>query len=499
VTAGRPIPHLRVGTGQDRHRPVGEFLAVAVPRDPSATAAETRRWLTRYGADLDQVRQVEKVTGRAGEIVRVPVPAPDGMPARLYLVGTGDAGPEDLRQAGAALSRTARGRESISTTLGAGANSAAVRALAEGLVLGGYTPPATGRKDRGDSAPVGEIHLYGRLNGTAVERGTALARATWQARDLANTPSDVKDPAWMVRHARESAEATGLGFEVRDAEALAAEGFGGLLAVGAGSARPPALVTLTYRPEGDSTGRRPVVLVGKGITFDTGGLSIKPRDGMVGMKTDMAGAAAVLTTLASCRELGIRRPVVGLLPFAENAVSGSAFRPGDVITQYGSRTVEVANTDAEGRLVLADALAFADAQLDPEILVDVATLTGAATLGLGRGHGALYATDDRLAQALETAGRDTGERLWRMPLEQDYLPAVHSDIADLRHVPGPDRAFGGGSITAALFLREFTGERRWAHLDIAGPARSDKDVREISRGATGFGARVLLTWLEGLR
>jgi leucyl aminopeptidase len=455
--------------------------------------------LTRYGADLDRIRAEEGFTGRAGEILRVPVPAPEGLPPRLYLIGTGADGPEDLRQAGAALSRTARGRDVVSTTLGVGANAAGARAAAEGIVLGGYTPPSCGTKDRSDSAPVREVHLWGRVPDAAVERGIRSARATWQARDLTNTPSNIKDPAWMVRRSRDVAEATGLHIEVRDAADLSAQGFGGLLAVGAGSVHAPALVSLTYRPDGVRSDRRPIVLIGKGITFDTGGLSIKPRDGMVGMKTDMAGAAAVLATMTACRDLRVRRPVIGLLPLAENALSGSAFRPGDVITQYGSRTVEVANTDAEGRLVLADALAFADAHLDPEILVDVATLTGAATLGLGRGHGALFATDDRLAQALAAAGQEAGEPLWRMPLEPDYLPAVRSDIADLRHVPAPGRVSGGGAITAALFLREFTGGRRWAHLDVAGPARSDKDVRDLTRGATGFGARALLRWLEGLR
>jgi len=216
------------------------------------------------------------------------------------------------------------------------------------------------------------------------------------------------------------------------------------------------------------------------------------------MKTDMSGAAAVLATLAACRALGVRRRVVGLLALAENAVSGSSYRPADVVRHYGGRTVEVANTDAEGRMVLADALAYADDVLDPDVLVDVATLTGAATLGLGRRHAALYATDDRLAAGLAAAADASGERVWRMPLVEDYLPALHSDVADLRHVPS-DGKIGGGSITAALFLRAFTGGRRWAHLDIAGPARADSAEHEVGKGATGYGARMLLRWLESLR
>lgn len=498
VAAERPTTDLLPVTGSDAEL-CGDLVALGLGQPGVPRPAPVSRVAARYGVDLDRVIDAERFRGRAGEVLRVPVAAPTGLPGRLYLVGTGGGTPEEFRRAAADLGRAARGRGGLTTTLGAGAGAAAAQAVAEGLLLGGYTPPAQGRKDRADTAPVALAHLLGSLPAAAVERGARLARATIEARDLTNTPADVKAPAWLVARAREAAAAGSLDIDVRDADRLAADGFGGLLAVGGGSPRPPALVRLDHRPEGPAGRRRPVVLVGKGITFDTGGLSIKPRDGMVGMKTDMAGAAAVLAVLAACRDLGVRRPVTGLLALAENSFSGSAYRPGDIVTQVGGRTVEVANTDAEGRLVLADALAYAAAELDPEVLLDVATLTGAATLGLGRGHGALYATDDRLARALEAAGLRAGERLWRMPLAEDYLSAIHSEIADLRHVPAADRVVGGGSITAALFLREFTDGRRWAHLDIAGPARADKDEHEITRGATGFGARLLLRWLEGLR
>jgi leucyl aminopeptidase len=240
-----------------------------------------------------------------------------------------------------------------------------------------------------------------------------------------------------------------------------------------------------------------MVLVGKGITFDTGGLAIKPREAMLPMRTDMSGAGAVLAVLASCRAAGIRRRVVGLLPLAENAVGAASYRPGDVVRQYGGRTTEVVNTDAEGRVVLADAMAWACEHLDPEVVVDVATLTGAASLGLGRRHAALYSPDDDLAAALAAAGQASGEQAWRMPLVEDYRPAIESSVADVRQAvttPG----FGAGSITAALFLREFAAGRRWAHLDIAGPARSDREEHEVPKGPTGYGARLLLRWLEQL-
>jgi leucyl aminopeptidase len=379
--------------------------------------------------------------------------------------------------------------------------------VVEGLLLGGYTTPSAGLKSRAEQAPAPTVTLVGRYAPAAVAAGLAHARATILARELAETPANLKNPPWLAEQARRLGEASGLGVEIWDEERLLAEGFGGLLAVGSGSPTPPRFVRLDYQPaaaagsgSGRARKRRPIVLVGKGITFDTGGISIKPRESMVAMKTDMSGAGAVLATMLACAELQIRRPVIGLLPIAENSFGASSYRPSDVVTVYGGRTVEILNTDAEGRMVLADALAYAARTLDPDVIVDVATLTGAATLGLGKRHAALYATEDGLADALTEAGKASGEQVWRMPLVEDYRPVLDSPIADLRHVAGKGAATsGGGSITAALFLREFTGENRWVHLDIAGTGRSERDEYEVSRGATGFGARLLLRWLEGLR
>ncbi len=464
----------------------------------------------RYGVDLSRVLAQENVTGQAGAVLRVPVVAPPGCPARLLLVGTGTAGPHDLRRAGAALARATRGDAVVATSLAQGlpADGAAARALVEGLVLGWYTVP---QKDQASAHQVFRLSGKGRPRprvAQALRHGLLGAAATVRARDLAVTPANVKTPQWLAARAQEIARSAGLGFEVWDESRLAAEGFGGLLAVGAGSPSPPRFVRLDYvpaaasRPPG-SRGRskarsgRPVVLVGKGITFDTGGLSIKPRAAMTAMKTDMSGAGAVLAVLAACADLGVRRAVTGLLPLAENAVSGSAYRPSDVVRHYGGRTVEVANTDAEGRMVLADALAYADAVLDPSVVVDIATLTGAAGVGLGRRHAALFSTDEHVAAGLEAAGEASGERVWRMPLVADYETALESSVADLRQVPA-DARVGGGAITAALFLRRFAGDRPWAHLDIAGPARADQDEHDVGKGATGYGARLLLRWLEGL-
>jgi leucyl aminopeptidase len=217
---------------------------------------------------------------------------------------------------------------------------------------------------------------------------------------------------------------------------------------------------------------------------------------MPGMKTDMAGGAAVIATMAALADLKIGVKVTGLVPMAENMPGEASMRPGDVVTHYGGRTDEVLNTDAEGRIVLADALAYAVANLAPDVVVDIATLTGAAPLGLGKRHGALYATTAGLRDALLAAAAAGGERLWSMPLVDDYRDALDSDIADLRNIGDPALDYSGGSIVAALFLREFVGSAVWAHLDVAGPARADSDEDEVTKGATGFGVRTFLCWLE---
>jgi len=342
--------------------------------------------------------------------------------------------------------------------------------------------------------PAGEVKLLvdgpdGHADELAAARAVAAAVAL--ARDLTNMPSARKNPAWLASEAVAVAADSGLAARVWEPAELAAQGFGGLLGVGSGSASPPRLIELRYAPAGAS---RHVVLAGKGITFDSGGLSLKPADGMKQMKTDMAGGAAVIAVMSALARLGVRAAVTGLVAAAENMPSGSALRPGDVITHFGGRTVEVLNTDAEGRLVLADALAYADTMLQPDVMVDIATLTGAARVALGTQIAALYASDEQVAAELLAASRASGDELWRMPLVDDYRAGLDSPVADLANVPtlpGP-RA---GSVDAALFLREFTGGRPWAHLDIAGAARSSADEGANAKGATGFGTRLLLAWL----
>ncbi|GGL08474.1 hypothetical protein Sme01_12960 [Sphaerisporangium melleum] len=426
--------------------------------------------------------------GEPGEVVEVPVAHGDSV-RRILLYGTGDRGPRALRKAGATLARRARGRHAIDVTLPEEAGEAGWAALAEGALLACYTM----RIGANRVTPVEEIRLHGpEAARPVIERAEVIARATALTRDLANTPSSVKNPAWLAARAAEVAERSGLAVKVWEPDDLAAEGFGGILAVGQGSASGPRLIRLSYEPERPDGGH--VVLVGKGITFDSGGLSLKPTEGMKFMKTDMAGGAVVIAVLGALRAMGVTTRVTGLVAAAENMPSGSAQRPGDVITHYGGRTVEVLNTDAEGRLVLADALAYADEVLEPDTVLDIATLTGAISVALGRDIGAVYASGDDLAAELLEAGGRSGEALWRMPLIEEYRGALDSAVADLTNVEAAN-TYGGGSITAALFLREFTGGRRWAHLDIAGVARTTSDEGIFSKGATGYGTRLLLDWL----
>ncbi len=416
--------------------------------------------------------------GEAGEIVEVPVARAGGV-GRVLLYGVGDGSPRALRRAAAALTRKVKGRDTLAVV----APEGDVAAFAEAALLAAYSFKigAAGRK------PVRALVFAG-ADEAPVRRAAEVAGAVALARDLANTPSSVKDPSWLAERAAE----TGVPVEVWDEERLRADGFGGILAVGKGSARPPRLIKLSYTPA--EPAERHVVLVGKGITFDSGGLSLKPNENMKTQKTDMAGGAVVIAVLGALAALKAPVRVTGLVAAAENMPSGTAQRPSDVITPYGGRTVEVLNTDAEGRLVLADALAYADAVLDPDAVVDVATLTGAITVALGRHVGAVYSPDDVLAKELVEAGQAADDRLWRMPLIEDYAPALESSIADLANVESGSR-FGAGSITAALFLREFAGRRPWAQLDIAGVGRSTVDEGTLSKGATGFGVRVLLEWL----
>jgi leucyl aminopeptidase len=450
------------------------------------------------GSDLVGVLEAARATGRAGEVTTLPVPA--GVPGApdlrcVLLVGVGSGTRDDFRRAGAAAARAARDRGTLATTIPAVDPELGLEPFVVGAILGSFT--FTWRSTPPDCTPVGRVVLADLTDADlpAVERASASGGAAWRSRTLAWVPANLKTPDWLAQQAVAAAHESGLEVSVWDEQRLAKEGFGGIVAVGRASANPPRLVRLDYLPAnaGRAVRRRPpVVLVGKGITFDTGGISIKPGESMTNMKRDMTGGGAVIATMAALGAVGCPVPVIGLVTAAENSVSGNALRPGDVIRHWGGRTTEVTNTDAEGRLVMADALAYAVAELDPAVVVDVATLTGAIKVALGQQVGGLFANDDALADALVAAGTASGEPVWRMPLAEAYEDKISSRIAD------SDNAGGGpGAIIAGLFLQHFVGEVPWAHLDVASTGDAPEDRFEWSKGPTGFGARLLLEWLGG--
>ncbi len=431
-------------------------------------------------------------TAKAGEIFEIPVSATDSPTDRIFLVAIGDQSGSALRAAGASVGRKVRDKNS---TVYSACAVKEVKAHAISMALGAWVWNL--KTDKKKEEPK---LLVGSKDKRVVEDAAAIAQAMCRARDLIHTPANIKTPAWMGKQAELFAKGTGLKVKVFAGTEL--KEFGGLRAVGGSSPKPgPRMIEVSYQPKSKkkSVDALPhVVLVGKGITFDTGGISLKrPYDTMIAMKSDMAGSAAILATLTALEELQPNVRVTGLMMMAENAISGTAQRPSDVIKHYGGTTVEVINTDAEGRLVLADGLAYADLNLDPDYLVDIATLTGAISLGLGRQYAAMYTRDNALAAQLSKAGEASGDRVWHMPLVDDYKDSLGSDIADFNHNASKGK-YSAGSVTAALFLENFVGSRRWVHLDIAGTGRSEVDAGENSKGGTGFGVRLLTEWITSL-
>ncbi len=419
---------------------------------------------------------------------------------RVLLIGLGKrdaASPADLRVVAARAARDANGAKAraIAIALPHAPDADAARAVGEGVVLGSYrfTRYLTG--DRKPKASLDKVSLI-TPSGTRVapalkkslELGAAVGECACIARDLINEPPNELYPARLAEAAQTMARQRHLLCKVMDRKALEKAGFKLLLAVGQGSAHEPRLVHLTYKPAKSSKKR--LVVVGKGLTFDSGGLCIKPAPGMGEMKSDMSGAANVVAFMAAVALLKPEIEVHGIIASAENMPDGNAYRPGDVFGSLDGKTVEIVNTDAEGRLVLADALAYAR-KLEPTALICNATLTGACVVALGQRCSGYYATTDALGEQLGQAAKAAGEQFWRMPLLEDMKDQLKSDIADLKHTG--DR--WGGSITAALFLREFVGNAPFIHCDIAGPALADKPYGFYTKGGTGHGVLTFLQFL----
>ena len=412
----------------------------------------------------------------------------------MYLIGLGDESLSSFRAAGAAIGKKIRGKALDIVSL-CPESKEQIKAHGVSILLGAYSWNL--KTEKTTEIPTVSIAT---TENEIVKRAAVIAEALYTARDLIHTPSNIKNPLWMAQEAKKIADEKGLAIKVLSGKELSK--FGGLRAVGNSSPNPgPRFIELSYIPrlKASAAATLPhIVIVGKGITFDTGGVSLKrPYEFMTAMKSDMAGAAAALATISALPDLQPLVRVTVLMMCAENALSGTSQRPSDVITQYGGTTVEIINTDAEGRLVLADGLAYAIENLDPDYLVDIATLTGSATLGLGRQYAALYSRDKKLAQQFVALGESSGERVWHMPLVDDYTDSLESDIADLNHAADKGD-YSAGSVTAALYLEHFVGDSRWVHLDIAGPGRSENDSGENVKGGTGFGVRLFLDWIVSL-
>lgn len=501
--------HITVGKKQLRQYP-GDLLVAFIVQNEEGTPTGAA-WLQPL---LESLRQYQEFTGKAEEhfLLYPPFgPLAGGLSCRrLLLVGLGkitstteaEDWSEGLRIAGGIIAMQCKAHKIedaaiVLPGLAAPSEAEAAECIVEGILLGDYrfVKYKTGRKKEEDGyLGIETLEILADRN-TAVLRAAVVraqnsALAACSARDMANEPGNGWTPAHFAEYGQKLAEEGTLGCTVLDKEKLAELGMGGILAVNQGSKVPPKLVILDYQPAAKSAGT--MLLVGKGLTFDSGGISLKPAQGMMDMKYDMCGGAAVIAVMeAIAREKPALR-VVAMVPATDNMAGGGALKPGDVITHYGGLTAEIESTDAEGRLILADALAYGVEQYQPDCLIDVATLTGAVVVALGHHHAGLLSDNDILAEKILAAGRLCGEPCWRLPLGEAYRKQLKSTIADMKNTGGKH----GGACTAAEYLRHFTGRIPWAHLDIAGTAWDFTEKSYIPKGPSGFGVRILLTLLR---
>jgi leucyl aminopeptidase len=486
-----PVTFKRSSTAPDKV--AADLLAVPVfaDREPGPGAEVVDAAL---GGGLAAFMEESGFEGKPGQTLIVPGGVLTAKTALLVGLGARDEVDLDgIRDAAAAIARPAAKVRTVATTLldaVPGLDRPAVAtALAEGILLGGYQ--FLQYKSDAKPSKLRRVLVLGRGGArvdAALERGATVSAAVIWARDLVNTPSGEKSPAAFARAAQKLLRDKGVKVEVLDVPALKKEKLGGLLGVGQGSNQSPRLVKMTYSPAG---AKGKVALVGKGVVFDSGGLSIKTASGMETMKTDMSGAAAVIGAMSALRDLGVRTKVVAFTPLVENMPSGTAIRPGDVLRIRNGKTVEVLNTDAEGRLILADGLSLA-VEEKPDAIVDLATLTGACVVALGEKIAGLMTKHDGWGAQVRAAADRAGEPVWPLPLPDDYNPLIESEIADLKNI---GTGSYGGALTAGLFLAAFVGDVPWVHLDIAGPARAAKDDGVMVKGGTGFGVRTLLQLL----
>jgi leucyl aminopeptidase len=442
---------------------------------------------------LRKAAEAARFEGEAGSIAEQIV-AVDGRPVRVLLLGLGQASIEDMEKAGSALSAKLLTSGDIDAAfdlsgLAIAPNADAVARMASGVVLRGWRYDKYRTKlPEAQKPSLSSVTIVGAADGTdaAWARQEAVIKGVSLTRELVTEPANIIYPESFVERCQHLAD---LGVEIRvlGRAEMAEAGMGALLGVNQGSVREPQLLVMRWNGLGDAA-KEPVVFVGKGVTFDTGGISIKPAAGMEDMKWDMGGAGAVAGTMLALATRKAKAHIVGVCGLVENMPDGAAQRPGDVVTSMSGQTIEVINTDAEGRLVLCDAITWVQKEYKPKILVDLATLTGAIIISLGNEHAGLFSNDDDLADALTKAGKASGDPLWRFPLGSAYDKLIDSPIADMKNV-GPRE---GGSITAAQFIQRFVDDGvKWAHLDIAGMVWAGKPGAVWDKGATGFGVRLL--------
>lgn len=442
------------------------------------------------------IKRVVELHGFEAKVGQTMLLAPEGKGAIQVLVGIGPRKKltsNELRTAAAAFARSAAKHESIASTLveqlPAEERDEAIAAVVEGIGLATYRYNELKSKPKKPELKRVTIVAKGRGTKAAVSQAAAVVEAVVLARDLTNQPGGELTPEAFAARAKVAGEAAGLTVTVWDQRKIVREKLGGVIAVNQGSTHPARFVLLRYRPSGRAKGH--VALVGKGITFDSGGLSLKTAAGMMTMKVDMAGGAAVLAAMTALGAAGAKVAVDGYIPLTDNMTGGDAQRPGDVFKARNGKTVEVLNTDAEGRLVLADALSLAS-ETKPDAIIDIATLTGSASGALGTAYAAVMATDDGVSDQLVAASERTGEKVWRLPLPEEYRSQLDSVVADVKNIgAGPY----GGALVAGLFLREFVADVPWAHIDLGLSALSETDKGITVKGATGFGVRLLIDTL----
>jgi leucyl aminopeptidase len=442
------------------------------------------------GGAIARAIEVAAFKGQKGKTVLLFAPI-EGL-TRLLVVGLGkraELTTLTVEEAGGAIA-AALSQEVQATILAEGLAPSEAAHLGLGAVLRAYRFDLYRTKEKPEDKPkltgiTVQAEDYAKARAAFVPL-KAVAEGIYLARDLVTEPPNVLTPTEMAERCRALTK-LGVKVEIMGPKELEKLGFGALLGVSQGSVQEPRMVVMQWNGAGGRKPRKPLVFVGKGVTFDTGGISIKPASGMEDMKWDMAGAGAVVGLMAALAGRKAKADVVGLVGLVENMPSGTAQRPGDVVTSYSGQTIEVLNTDAEGRLVLADVLWYAQEKFDPAFMVNLATLTGAIIVALGQEHGGMFSNDEDLAQKLTSAGIATGEKLWRMPLGEAYDKAIKSDIADMKNIGGRH----GSAIIAAQFIQRFVNSKPWAHLDIAGMAWSSKDTACVPKGATAYGVRLL--------